>query len=161
MDVSFWRANSDHWPSEDIQTHFQTCLGPPKHGWSSETHRSGDHRVSSNMVFQLMRKEKPTQTGWRKKELESKELGVNLNSTQGSLALNYVNGKWVQFLSFYFKIIIFVILWKSGFTHSFLASRSHTQTHDTHTFWSAFCVSCLFPSARMCALLKRLSCSRQ
>lgn len=56
MDVSFWRANSDHWPSGDIQTHFQTFLGPLKHSWSSDTHRSGHHRVSSNMVFQFMRR---------------------------------------------------------------------------------------------------------
>lgn len=28
-------------PSEDIQTLFQAFPGPLKHGWSSETHRSG------------------------------------------------------------------------------------------------------------------------
>ena len=101
MGVSFWRANSDHWPSEDIQTHFQTFLGPLKHSWSSETCRSGHHRVSSNMVFQFMRrKNQPKMDGKKKKRTE--KLGVNLNSTQGSLALNYVNGKWLPHSDLWF-----------------------------------------------------------
>lgn len=141
MDVSFWRANSDHWPSEDIQTHFQTCLGPPKHGWSSETHRSGDHRVSSNMVFQLMRKEKPTQTGWRKKELESKELGVNLNSTQGSLALNYVNGKWLPHSDLWFFSVSF------HWSHSSVSCSYQPQSYDFPQFQVNRAKGCSLPEA--------------
>ena len=79
MGVSFWRANSDHWPSEDIQTHFQTFLGPLKHSWSSETRRSGHHRVSSNMVFQFMRRKSQPKLDEKKKQ-KTEKLGVNLNS---------------------------------------------------------------------------------
>lgn len=86
MDRSFWRANSDHWPSEDIQTHFQTFLGPLKHGWSSETHRSGDRCVSSNMVFQFMRRKSQPKLDEEKKnwkarsklEFHTREFGFKL-----------------------------------------------------------------------------------
>ena len=61
-------------------------------------------RASSCLIkhgLSIYEKEKPTQNGWKKKK-RTEKLGVNLNSTQGSLALNYVNGKWLPHSDLWF-----------------------------------------------------------
>lgn len=77
---------------------------------------------------------------WMKKKRTGK-LGVNLNSTQGSLALNYVNGKWLPHSDLWFFSVSF------HWSHSSVSCSYQPQSYDFPQFQVNRAKGCSLPEA--------------